>query len=125
MHRLSTYRAMVSLPVVVALLVACGEAQQKPASGPGKGWVPLASGSRLYYEVAGTTGDTIVVPGAVFWSSALAPLAKSHTVIFYDLLGRGRSDTASSSRIVLDSIVGDLETLRKFFGMERDRKSVV
>jgi pimeloyl-ACP methyl ester carboxylesterase len=119
MHRLSTCRAMVSLPVVVALLVSCGDAQQKAAPVPGKGWVPLASGSRLYYEVAGSTGDTIVVPGAVFWSSALAPLAQSHTVIFYDLLGRGRSDTASPSRIVMDSIVGDLETLRKFFGMER------
>lgn len=64
MHRLSTCRAMVSLLVLVALLVSCGDAQQKAA--PGKGWVPLASGSRLYYEVAGTTGDTIVVPGAVF-----------------------------------------------------------
>jgi len=75
----------------------------------------------LYYEVAGARGDTIIVPGAAFWSSALAPLAQTHTVIFYDLLGRGRSDTASASRIALDSIVADLETLRKFFRLEQMR----
>ncbi|HEV2669894.1 MAG TPA: alpha/beta hydrolase [Gemmatimonadales bacterium] len=96
---------------------SAGATQEKPPTG--RGWVPLASGSRLYYEVAGTKGDTIVVPGAVYWSAALAPLARSHTVIFYDLLGRGRSDTGSTARIAMDSIVGDLETLRQFFKMER------
>ena len=116
MHQPSAVRAAVLLLVLLAGLRSAGVAQQKPA---GKGWVPLPSGSRLYYEVAGTKGDTLVVPGAVFWSSALAPLAQNHTVIFYDLLGRGRSDTASTSRIVMDSIIGDLETLRKFFGLER------
>jgi pimeloyl-ACP methyl ester carboxylesterase len=100
------------------LCSACA-AQEKPATGTGTGWVPLASGGRLYYEVAGGRGDTVVVPGAVFWSSALAPLAQNHTVIFYDLLGRGRSDTASGSRIVMDSIIADLETLRQFFHVER------
>jgi pimeloyl-ACP methyl ester carboxylesterase len=77
----------------------------------------------LYYEVAGSKGDTVVIPGAVYWESALAPLAQNHTVIFYDLLGRGRSDTAHGSRIVMDSIVSDLETLRKFFGI--DQMSIV
>ncbi len=111
MHRLS-----VPLFVLVTTLCSAGAAQEKP--GTGKGWVPLPSGSRLYYELQGR-GDTIVVPGAVFWSAALAPLARNHTVIFYDLLGRGRSDTAAVSRIVIDSIVADLETLRKFFRVER------
>jgi pimeloyl-ACP methyl ester carboxylesterase len=104
-----------SAVLLLAALCSTGAAQ----SAKTKGWVPLASGSRMYYEVAGAKGDTIVVPGAVFWSSALAPLAKNHTVIFYDLLGRGRSDTASKSRIAMDSIVADLETLRKFFHLER------
>jgi len=108
--------AVVSLALVTALCSACA-AQQNQAAG--KGWVTLRSGGRLYYEVAGTKGDTIVVPGAVFWSSALAPLARNHTVIFYDLLGRGRSDTASTSRIVMDSIIGDLESLRQFFRLEK------
>ena len=107
---------MHQLALLTALWSVCA-AQEKP--GTGKGWVPLPSGSRLYYQVAGTKGDTIVVPGAVFWASPLAPLAQTHTVIFYDLLGRGRSDPAPTSRIVLDSIIGDLETLRKFFRVER------
>lgn len=114
--------ARTSRLAVLALLAAAwtgASAQNAPRTGPGDGRIPLPSGGRLYYQVAGTTGDTIVVPGAVFWSAALAPLAREHTVIFYDLLGRGRSDTAAASRIALDSIVADLETLRGFFRLEK------
>ncbi len=106
----------------VAILAAAwtgAAAQGAPRTGPGEGWVPLPSGGRLYYQVVGTAGDTVVVPGAVFWSAALAPLAREHTVIFYDLLGRGRSDSAAASRIALDSIVADLEALRGFFRLEK------
>ena len=114
MRQASALRAATPLFVFLTVLSSACGAQEKAAAGAGagKGWVPLPSGGRLYYEVAGTKGDTIVVPGAVFWESALAPLAQNHTVIFYDLLGRGRSDTASASRIAMDSIVADLETLR-------------
>ena len=121
MRQASALRAATPLFVFLTVLSSACGAQEKPAAGAGagKGWVPLPSGGRLYYEVAGTKGDTIVVPGAVFWESALAPLAQNHTVIFYDLLGRGRSDTASASRIAMDSIVADLETLRKFFRVDR------
>ena len=106
--------------VMLAVLSACTakkEAEPQAAAGqaqsPGTGWVTLPSGGRLYYEVAGGRGDTIVVPGAAYWSGPLAPLAQNHTVIFYDVLGRGRSDTAGAARIVMDSIVSDLETLRQ------------
>ena len=59
-------------PLLVFLLTLCCAcaAQRTPSPGSGPGWVPLPSGGRLYYELAGK-GDTIVVPGAVFWSSAL------------------------------------------------------
>ena len=132
MYQRSAFSSTASLLVLLTVLWSgCGAQEKKegggaggaavppPGAGPGKGWVPLPSGTRLYYEVAGTTGDTIVVPGAVFWSAALAPLAQNHTVIFYDLAGRGRSDTTSMSRIVMDTIVGDLETLRTFFHLQR------
>ena len=119
MHAPSLFRHKARLLVLALLFApACTGASQRAAV-PREGWIPLPSGGRLYYQVAGTAGDTIVVPGAVFWSSALAPLARQHTVIFYDLLGRGRSDSAHTSRIVLDSIVGDLETLRGFFHLQR------
>jgi len=108
--------AVLSLALVTALCSGCA-AQGNPS--PGTGFVTLPSGGRLYYEVAGASGDTIVVPGAVFWSSALRPLARNHTVIFYDLLGRGRSDTAGTSRIVMDSILGDLEALRQYFHLDK------
>ncbi len=105
------------LAFLLTLCCACA-AQRTPPPGTGPGWVTLPSGGRLYYEIAGK-GDTIVVPGAVFWSNALQPLTKSHTVIFYDLLGRGRSDSSATSRIVMDSILGDLEALRQFFRMDK------
>jgi pimeloyl-ACP methyl ester carboxylesterase len=114
-----SFKATAPLLLLLTVLWSGCAAQEKADAKPGKGWVPLPSGGRLYYEVAGTKGDTVVIPGAVFWESALAPLAQNHTVIFYDFLGRGRSDTASGSRIVMDSIIGDLETLRKFFKAER------
>lgn len=106
------------LALLAVLCFGCG-AKQVETQGTGTGWVTLPSGGRLYYEVAGGRGDTIVVPGAVFWAKALAPLAQRHTVIFYDLLGRGRSDTASGARIVMDSIISDLETLRRHFNAQR------
>jgi pimeloyl-ACP methyl ester carboxylesterase len=121
MHQPSGFRRAVRLLVLLATVCSACAAQETRSTGTGTGWVPLPAGGRLYYEVAGGRGDTIVVPGAVFWSSALAPLARNHTVIFYDLLGRGRSDTANTSRIALDSIVADLETLRQFFHLEQMR----
>jgi pimeloyl-ACP methyl ester carboxylesterase len=117
MHQPSLFGAKARL-LALALLIAPWSTGVTQAAAR-EGWVPLPSGGRLHYEVAGMTGDTLVVPGAVFWSTALAPLAKEHTVIFYDLLGRGRSDSAAASRIVLDSIIGDLETLREFFHIEK------
>jgi pimeloyl-ACP methyl ester carboxylesterase len=116
------------LVVLAVLWSACGakkEAEKQEPAGqtqsppPGTGWVTLPSGGRLYYEVAGGRGDTIVVPGAAYWSGPLAPLAQNHTVIFYDLLGRGRSDSARGARIVMDSIVSDLEALRQHFNAQR------
>lgn len=107
---------LVLLAVVSSACGAKKDAETQEAGqtqSPGTGWVTLPSGGRLYYEVAGGRGDTIVVPGAAYWSGPLASLAQNHTVIFYDLLGRGRSDTASGARIVMDSIIGDLETLRQ------------
>lgn len=114
--------------LVVLLITLCSACSGKrpdanaggsAPGGTGTGWVTLPSGGRLYYEVAGGRGDTIVVPGAAYWSGPLAPLAQNHTVIFYDLLGRGRSDTAGGARIVMDSIVSDLEMLRQHFNAQQ------
>ncbi|HXE83796.1 MAG TPA: alpha/beta hydrolase [Gemmatimonadales bacterium] len=118
-------RRSLLIVLLITLGTACsGKKQAEPNAAattatPGTGFVTLPSGGRLYYEVAGGSGDTIVVPGAAYWSSPLAPLAQHHTVIFYDLLGRGRSDTAGPARIVMDSIVSDLEALRQHFNAQR------
>jgi proline iminopeptidase len=120
---MSLQRSCSAISVVLVLLATTpwspAVTQQRAAAAPSDGWVSLPSGGRLRYQVTGTGRDTIVVPGAVFWAGALAPLTRGHTVIFYDLLGRGRSDSADASRIALDTIVRDLETLRAHFRLER------
>ena len=108
-------RSPILLVGLLALVWSCGD-NRGGGTGSHAGMLTLSSGGRLHYEVSGS-GDTIVVPGAVAWSAALAPLAQGHTVIFYDPLGRGRSDSAPASRIVLDSIVADLEALRAHFNI--------
>ncbi len=91
-----------------------------------EGFVLTRDGVRLHYRVLGSGADTIIAlhggPGlhAGYLVGALAPLARSHTVIWYDQRGRGRSsaplDTASLTA-ALD--VADLEALRRHFRLER------
>ena len=111
------------LPLILAGLLtaswSCASERQGTAAASGEGWVALPSGAKLSYRVAGSGADTIVVPGAMAQAAGLEPLTAAHTVIFYDLLGRGRSDPADTSRIVLDSMVADLEVVRGHFRLER------
>ena len=110
-------RSPVVLLGLLALMWSCGDTRGG-GTGSHPGMLTLASGGRLHYEVSGS-GDTIVVPGATAWSAALAPLAQGHTVIFYDPLGRGRSDSAPASRLAPDSVVADLEALRAHFNIDK------
>jgi proline iminopeptidase len=111
--------ALLLALALVAVSWSCAAEQRGAAAAAGEGWVTLPSGARLYYRMAGSGADTIVVPGAMNSTAGLEPLTAAHTVIFYDLLGRGRSDPADTSRIVLDSMVADLEVLRGHFRLER------
>ena len=94
--------------------------ERRDAAAPAEGWVTLPSGARLYYRVAGTGADTIVVAGVALAATTDLKLpADAHTVIQYDLLGRGRSDPTDTSRIVGDSMIADLDAVRRHFRLER------
>jgi proline iminopeptidase len=84
------------------------------------GWVSGADGVRLYYEKLGTGPRTIIVPGRLFLARDLAPLARHHTLILYDMRNRGRSSRVEDGRLLtIQKDVEDLEALRRHFRIER------
>ncbi|HET6837209.1 MAG TPA: alpha/beta hydrolase [Gemmatimonadales bacterium] len=91
-----------------------------------EGYVDAGKGVRLYYRTAGTGRDTVIVlhggPGfnMEYFAKDLTPLAESHTLLFYDQRGAGRSTLVTDSA-ALDAqrFADDLEAVRRHFGMER------
>jgi len=84
------------------------------------GYVAGPDGVRLYYERIGTGGPTLIVPGRLFLARDLAPLARRHTLILYDMRNRGRSSRVENgSLLTLQKDVEDLEAVRRHFGVER------
>jgi pimeloyl-ACP methyl ester carboxylesterase len=86
----------------------------------GERYIRTEDGTRLYYETFGDDPDVVVVPAACFLAPALSSLAEGRTLIFYDTRNRGRSDAVEeSSSLTIDREVGDLEEIRRKFGLER------
>jgi pimeloyl-ACP methyl ester carboxylesterase len=87
---------------------------------PDTGYVAGPDGVRLYYERIGTGGPTLIVPGRLFLARELAPLARRHTLILYDMRNRGRSSRVEDgSLLTIQKDVEDLEAVRRHFGVER------
>ena len=90
------------------------------------GTLSAGDGVELYYRVVGAGSDTIVVlhggPGLNlgYLADDLAPLGRSHVVIFYDQRGAGRSTVVTdSTKINLSAHIADLEALRRHFALAR------
>jgi proline iminopeptidase len=104
---------MIPLAPLLAVVLAGGIA-------PDTGRVTGADGVRLYYERIGSGSPTIIVPGRLFLARDLAPLARNHTLIFYDMRNRGRSSRVEDgSLLTIRKDVEDLEAVRRYFGVER------
>jgi proline iminopeptidase len=87
---------------------------------PDTGWVAGPDGVRLYYEKLGRGPRTVIVPGRLFLVRDLAPLAKSHTLILYDMRNRGRSSRVEDGQLLtIQKDVEDLEAVRRHFRVER------
>ncbi len=84
---------------------------------PVESYVQASDGALLHYRKLGTGPVVLIVPGESAVALDMARLARSRTVIFYDLRGRGRS--SASLAIRFDQDVEDLETVREWFGLER------
>lgn len=121
-------RAMRLIGAVPLLLGAAtfGDLPREAFAQSREGFVPSRDGVELYYRIAGSGGDTLVVVhgGPGLDQGYLAPdleyLGEAFTLIFYDQRGAGRSTLISdSAHIHLDAHVADLEHLRRYFDIER------
>lgn len=123
----------ISRFAILPLLVLPACTPRRPATTPSpdlrgvrEGYLRSADGARIFYRIEGSGRDTVVVvhggPGAGMEALRpdLMPLARTHTVIFYDQRGGGRSELpADTARLSADHHVQDLEAVRRFFGLER------
>ena len=74
----------------------------------------------LWYRMAGSGADTVIVPLALYLEQPLASLGNTHTVIFYDPRHRGRSGAyADTSLSTFDHDVEDVEAVRSHFGVSK------
>jgi proline iminopeptidase len=122
----------VAVPIVMLLTLAGCDAvrpsamERKTSEPMQEGFIDAGAGVRLGYRKVGSNGETIVVlhggPGFTmdYLADDLTPLARNHTVIFYDQRGTGRSTLVSEAE-ALDAqrFVDDLEAVRRHFGLEK------
>ncbi len=102
---------MSAAAIVVAALLAAA---------PDTGYVAGPDGVRLFYERIGSGTKTLIVPGRLFLSQDLQPLARHHTVILYDMRNRGRSSSvADGALLTIQKDVEDLEAVRRHFKVEK------
>lgn len=91
----------------------------------GKGEAIPTKDGRLYYEKTGSGPVVVMVAGGPGGSHAsfhgfFERLAKSHTVVMFDNLGRGRSDRLKDKRkYTVERDADDIEALRKHLGVEK------
>jgi pimeloyl-ACP methyl ester carboxylesterase len=90
-----------------------------PISPVAEQYAMTPDGVRLYYRVVGTGGETVLAPFALFYGSALDPLAHGRRIVTYDPRGRGRSDSVPLEKVSLDLLQLDLETVRRAVGADR------
>ncbi|MFN8582429.1 MAG: alpha/beta hydrolase [Gemmatimonadaceae bacterium] len=91
-----------------------------PVAKPAEGTIAVGGAGALYYRVVGRAADTVLVPLGVFLDSALAPLASSHTLVFYDPRQRGRSTHYSDTTLsTFAADADDIERVREELGISR------
>ena len=112
-------RRLLSLAIATIPAIAPLPAQRSTRS---EGFVSTPDSARLFYRVIGTARDTIIAlhggPGVDLESiyGDFLPLARKHTVIFYDQRGAGRS-TLPRDNVTLTAAqqVRDLDAVRAHF----------
>jgi proline iminopeptidase len=115
--------SFIVLTVLIALASAPTTSAQTPAR---EGFIDAGTGVKLYYRVAGTGGEPVVLinggPGFTsdYLADDLTTMARRHSLLIYDQRGIGRS-TLVRDAAALDAqrYVEDLEAIRKHLGLEQ------
>jgi len=109
----------------ITLSAACTVSSEKKPAAATEGYVSTSHSTRLFYRVAGTGRDTVIVlHGGPAGSLAeiydgFAPLTEHHVVIFYDQRGGGRSSLpADTTRLAAVHQIADLDEVRRHFGLK-------
>jgi proline iminopeptidase len=96
------------------------------AQSPREGYITAPDGVRLFYRTVGSAAEILVAvhggPGNSLNSILpdLEPLAKNRTVIYYDQRGGGSSELVKDpEKLSIRKHIEDLETVRKFFKLEK------
>lgn len=110
-------------PLSIAALLAC--CLMAPAQAQ-EGFFPGADGVKLFYRIAGSGQDTVVLihggPGTGMREGMdFDDLSRhGHAVLMYDQRGTGNSELVSAAgKLTLASHVADLEALRRHFKLRR------
>lgn len=118
------------LLVIFSLLIGCESKSQtktKPVVNIEKqGLIKGVDHINFFYQIKGTGKDTLVIihggPGmdSEYMVADFEPLAKTHTLIYYDQRGGGRSDLPEdTNKLHINNHVSDLEMLRKYFKLKQ------
>lgn len=109
-------RACVALAIMLPVIASAQAPRVR------EGYITTPDAAQLFYRVIGTAKDTIIAihggPGVDLESiyGDFLPLAKRHTVIFYDQRGTGRSTLpADSTTLNAAQQVRDLDAVRTHF----------
>jgi pimeloyl-ACP methyl ester carboxylesterase len=87
-----------------------------------EGYLTTEDGVRLYFRKFGNGPKAVIIPNAVHMFESFRHLAGNHTIIFFDLRNRGRSESVSDPLKLARGIhhdVEDLEAVRRHFQIEQ------
>ncbi len=96
------------------------DAQRKTNMRGDEHQVTTADGVRLHAVRFGRGSHAVIVPNAIYMLDDLKSLTANHSVIFYDLRNRGRSNTVNERAKLERGIhhdVDDLEAIRRHFDL--------
>lgn len=107
------------------LIAACTGSERASSSAATEGTMTAGS-NEIVFRVLGNGPDTaIVIPGgpglgSSYLESALEPLARTHTLIFFDPRGRyGAAGTGDSTALSIEKDLNDVNVLRLRFQLDR------
>lgn len=118
-----TSRWLRAAPPALVALAAAGVAAGQ--SQPSRQGLLSLDGAQLFYEVVGTGDPIIVIHGGPamdhnYLRPGLDVLASSHSLVYYDQRGTGRSSAdLDSAHVNLDVLVTDVDQLRQALGYDR------